>query len=139
MCSPLEIAENTGEKIVSKVVIRTGDVKDFFARAQAAAQKADRGEELDQSVTFSFEDPTQMFTVLSEARRKLMHEVMREPKTINQLVEILNRDRSSIVRDIEKLEALGLLVSRRQAGPGHGSQKVVQSVAQQIELLATLS
>ncbi len=124
---------------MTKVVIRTGDVKGFFARAKMAAQKADRGEKLDKSVTFSFQDPAQMFTVLSETRRNLMREVMTEAKTINQLVEILHRDRSAITRDIGKLEELGLLVSNRQANPGHGIQKVVQSIAPKIELVATLS
>ena len=124
---------------MTKVVIRTGDVKGFFARAKMAAQKADRGEKLDKSVTFSFQDPAQLFTVLSETRRNLMREVMTEAKTINQLVEILHRDRSAITRDIGKLEELGLLVSNRQANPGHGIQKVVQSIAPKIELVATLS
>ncbi len=60
---------------MTKVVIRTGDVKGFFARAKMAAQKADRGEKLDKSVTFSFQDPAQLFTVLSETRRNLMRKV----------------------------------------------------------------
>lgn len=124
---------------MSKVVIRTGDDKDFFARAKAAARKADRGERLEKAMTFSFEDPAQMFAVLSETRRKLMQEVMTEPKSISQLVQVLHRDRTAITRDIGKLEELGLLVSLRQANPGHGIQKFVQSVAPKIELVATLS
>ena len=131
--------EGKREEIMSKVVIRTGNVKDFFARAKVVAQKADRGEPLNKSVTFSFEDPAQMFAVLSKARRKLMHEVMKEPKTISQLVQVLHRDRTAITRDIGKLEELGLLVSNRQANPGHGIRKVVQSIASKIELVATLS
>jgi predicted transcriptional regulator len=86
----------------------------------------------------SFEDPAQMFAALSETRRQLMQEVMTESKSIRQLVEILQRDRTAITRDVGKLEELGLLITKRQMNPGHGIQKFVQSVAPQIELVARL-
>jgi len=123
---------------MTKVVVRTGEVKDFFARAKAAAHKADRADKLEKTITFSFEEPAEMFSVLSDSRRRLMHEVMREPKTINQLVISLNRDRSSIARDVGKLEQLGLVITNKQSNAGHGIQKIVQSIAPKIELVATL-
>jgi predicted transcriptional regulator len=89
-------------------------------------------------VTLSFEDPQQMFTVLSEQHRRLMSEVMHEPKTINELTSRLRRNRSSITKDVGLLEKLGLIVSSRQSAPGHGIQKLVQSVAPKIEMVATL-
>ena len=131
-------AKSKGKKIMRKVVISTGDEKGFFARAKSAARHADRGERLEKSITFSFEDPAQMFAILSETRRKLMQEVMTEPKSISQLVQLLDRDRTAITRDIGKLEEMGLLVSLRQTNPGHGIQKFVQSVAPRIELVAVL-
>ena len=123
---------------MSKVMIRTGDAKDFFARAKAAARKADRGERLEKAMTLSFEDPAQMFAALSKTRRQLLQEVMTESKSISQLVEILHRNRRAITRDVGKLEELGLLITKRQMNPGHGIQKFVQSVAPQIELVARL-
>ena len=123
---------------MTKVVIRTDDVAGFFARAKEIAHRADQGQSFDGKVTLSFEDPQRMFAVLSEARRRLMLEVMTEPKTINELTHRLHRNRSAITKDVGLLEKVGLVVSRRQANPGHGIQKIVQSVAPKIEMVATL-
>jgi len=123
---------------MTKVVVRTDDVAGFFARAKDAARRADRGEAFEGKVTLSFEDPQQMFTVLSEARRRLMLEVMQEAKTINELSHRLHRNRSAITKDVGLLEKMGLIVSERQANPGHGIQKVVRSIAPKIEMVATL-
>ena len=123
---------------MTKMVIRTGDVAGFFSRAKDAARRADRGGAFDGKVTLSFEDPQRMFTVLSNARRRLMLEVMHEPRTINELSQRLHRHRSSITKDVGLLEKLGLIVSQRQSNPGHGIQKTVRSVATRIELVAML-
>ena len=123
---------------MTKVIIRTGKVKGFFDRARKAAQKADRGESFKKSATFSFEDPQEMFMVLSEARRRLMLEVMYEPKTITELTIKLHRDRSAITKDIGLLEKLGLLVSQKRSNPGRGIEKLVKTVAPRIEMIATL-
>ena len=123
---------------MTRIVIRTDDVTGFFDRAKDAARRADRGGAFDGKVTLSFEDPQKMFSVLSETRRRLMVEVMREPRTISELSLRLHRNRSSITKDVGLLERLGLIVSQRQANPGHGIQKLVRSVAPKIEMVATL-
>ena len=125
--------------MMTKLVTRTDDVAGFFSRAKDAARRADRGEAFEGRVTLSFEDPQRMFTVLSEARRRLMLEVMREPRTISELSQRLRRNRSTVTKDVGLLEKAGLLVSQRQANPaGHGVQKVVRSVGTKIEMVATL-
>ena len=123
---------------MTKVVIRNDDVEGFFVRAKDAARRADRGQAFEGKVTLSFEDPQRMFTVLSDARRRLMLEVMHEPKTINELTQRLHRNRSAITKDVGLLEKVGLVVSQRLANPGHGIQKVVRSIAPKIEMVATL-
>lgn len=123
---------------MAKRVIRTGDVAGFFERARDAARRADEGGKFEGTVTLSFEDPQRMFTVLSDARRRLMAEIMREPKTISELSSRLHRNRSAITKDVSLLESVGLVVSQRQVNPGHGIQKIVRSVASRIEMVATL-
>jgi predicted transcriptional regulator len=123
---------------MTRVVIRTDNVDGFFARARDAARRADHGQPFDGKITLAFEDPQRMFTVLSEPRRRLMLEVMHEPKTINELTQSLHRNRSAITKDVGLLEKAGLVVSQRLANPGHGIQKVVRSIASKIELVATL-
>lgn len=123
---------------MSKVVIRTDNPDGFFARAKDATRKADLAQPFEDKVTLSFEDPQRMFTVLSETRRRLMSEVMREPKTIKELTNRLHRNRSSITRDIGILEKMGLIVSSRQSNPGHGFQKVIKAIAPKIEMVTTL-
>ncbi|MDQ5879073.1 MAG: hypothetical protein QG638_1808 [Pseudomonadota bacterium] len=123
---------------MTKVVVRTDDVAGFFSRARDAARRADTGKPFEEKVTLSFEDPQKMFTVLSEARRRLVLEVMHEPRTINELTQRLHRNRSAITKDVGLLEKMGLLVSHREANPGHGIQKVVRSVAPKIEMVAVL-
>jgi len=123
---------------MTKVVIRTDDLDGFFTRAKDAARRADQGQSFDGKVTISFEDPQRMFTVLSEARRRLMSEVMHEPKSINELTLRLHRNRSAITKDVGMLEKMGLIVSSRRSNPGHGIQKMVQSIAPRIEMVATL-
>lgn len=123
---------------MSKVTIRTDDLDGFFARAKATARRADQAQEFEEKVTLSFEDPQRMFTVLSETRRQLMGEVMREPMSIKELTSRLQRNRSAVTKDVGMLEKMGLIVSSRQSNPGHGFQKVVQSIAPKIEMVATL-
>jgi predicted transcriptional regulator len=123
---------------MTKVVIRTSDLDGFFSRAKDAARRADQGQAFEGKVTLSFEDPQRMFTVLSEARRRLMSEVMHEPRTIKELTDRLRRNRSSITKDVGMLEKMGLIVSSRQSNPGHGFQRAVLSIAPKIEMVATL-
>ena len=84
---------------MSKVVVRSGTVKGFFERARAAARRADRGGEFPRTITLSFEDPQQMFSVLSASRRQLVRAVMAKPMTVAELTRALRRDRTAVATD----------------------------------------
>jgi predicted transcriptional regulator len=124
---------------MSKVVVRTGEITDFFERARQAARHADQGQALSETLSLTFEDPKALFTVLSDARRQLMQQVMSQPKTITELSKCLHRNRSSVTKDCGLLEKMGLMVSRRESNPGHGVQKYVQATASRIEIMTVLA
>ena len=121
---------------MNKLLIRSDDVDGFFARAKDAAKRADENGHFLGSITLSFADPQEMFSILSKARRNLMLEVMHSPKTIAELAQRLKRTRSSIAKDVSLLEKSGLLVSKSL--PGLRVQKSVQAVAEKIELTTKL-
>ena len=123
---------------MSKIVIRTDTVDGFSSARRTRPAKPIRRRLVDDKVTLSFEDPQRMFTVLPDARRRLVSEVMREPQTIKELTGRLHRNRSAVTKDVGMLEKIGLIVSSRQSNPGHGFQKVVRSIAPKIEMVATL-
>ncbi|CAM3675897.1 HTH domain-containing protein [Polynucleobacter antarcticus] len=123
---------------MTKVVIRTGDIDSFFSKAKKAAKRADQNEVLDGTITLTFEDPQELFKILSDARRKLMREIMNQPKSINELSSKLHRDRAAITKDVGLLEKAGLLVSQRRPNPGHGIEKIVRAVAPTIQMVAVL-
>ena len=123
---------------MTKLIVRTGSVDGFFERASEAARRADRDGAFTRTVTLSFEDPRKMFSVLSDSRRRLMQEVLREPLSISELSVRVGRNRSAVTKDVGTLERFGLLVSERRANPGHGIRKRVCAIAPRIELVATL-
>lgn len=51
---------------MTKKIVRTGDVADFFARARDAARRADHGGSFDGTVTLSFEGSQRLRSSLLE-------------------------------------------------------------------------
>ena len=49
---------------MSKATIRIGSTKEFFARAQLVGRKLDRGDQVEERFTLSFDDPDDFLDIL---------------------------------------------------------------------------
>lgn len=101
---------------MSKATIRIGSTQEFFARAQLVGRKLDRGDPIDESFTLSFEDPEDFLDILREPLSQILI-ALRQPKSIEELVDELQINRSDVEQDIHKLIALGLVVTSQIAAP----------------------
>jgi predicted transcriptional regulator len=129
----------------AKAVLTTGSVNDFFKRALDRAAKLDRGEKLREEIRVTFEDPADLVRALTAERIRVLQAIRTggtqgksKLTTVSSLAATLKRDRKSVVRDVNVLEGLGLLITRRQPNPGHGAIKVVEPLAKKYRLTATV-
>jgi predicted transcriptional regulator len=120
------------------ITVSTGTVKDFLFRNLEIARQIDAGEPLTPEYSLTFEDPADMFAVMSPARLALFRATKAESASITLLAQRLNRDRSSVKRDVDLLASLGLLDVEDVPLPGHGRQKFVRVVADSIHLQAVV-
>jgi predicted transcriptional regulator len=119
--------------------VNNGTAGDFFQRGREIARKVDRGEALEPEYTLTFEDPGDMFTVMSPARLEIFRAAKAEPASITAIAQRLHRDRSSVKRDVDILAAAGLLDIEDTPLPGHGRQKYVSAAADRICLQAVVA
>jgi predicted XRE-type DNA-binding protein/predicted transcriptional regulator len=116
---------------MSKATIRTGSTKEFFARAQLVGRKLDRGDLIDEFFTLSFEDPEDFLDILREPLSQILI-ALRQPKSIEELVDELQINRSDVEQDIHKLTALGLVISSQISNDGIVDQMTYQRVHKDI-------
>jgi predicted transcriptional regulator len=119
--------------------VSNGTVGDFFQRGREIARKVDRGEALEPEYTLTFEDPGDMFAVMSPARLAIFRAAKAEPASITAIAQRLHRDRSSVKRDVDILAAAGLLDIEETPLPGHGRQKYISAAADRICLQAVVA
>ena len=122
-----------------KVVVKTGTVEEFFTSSRAISQKIDNGEALEPEFTLTFEEPGDMFAVMSPARLELFRAAKSGPTSITAIAHRLRRDRSTVKKDVDILVAAGLLDIDDVPLPGHGRQKFVRATADRIHLQAVVS
>jgi predicted transcriptional regulator len=121
------------------VIVNTGTTKEFFAHVRETAKQLDRGEVPKSEFTLTFEDPGDMFAVMSPARLELFRAAKSDPSSITAIAQRLHRDRSTVKKDVDILVAAGLLNIEEVPLPGHGRQKYVRAVADRIQLQAVVA
>ena len=121
------------------LTLNTGTLDEYVARSKDRAKKLDRGEKLPAEFRITFEDPADLLRVLSAERLRVLYAIRTKTKpTISGLALILKRDRRAVSRDVKLLEGLGLLKTRNEANPGHGTMTVVEPLAEKYRLEATV-
>lgn len=121
------------------VVVKTGTTDEYFSRVREIARQLDRGETPQTEFTLTFEDPADMFAVMSPARLELFRAAKAGPASITAIAQKVHRDRSSVKKDVDILVTAGLLDVEEIPLPGHGRQKCVRAVAERIQLQAVVA
>ena len=121
------------------VIVNTGTTEEFFAGVREIAKQLDQGEIPKSEFTLTFEDPADMFAVMSPARLELFRAAKSDPSSITAIAQRLHRDRSTVKKDVDILVAAGLLNIEEVPLPGHGRQKYVRAVADRIQLQAVVA
>jgi predicted transcriptional regulator len=121
-----------------KTEIRVEPVETFFQRARELGRRSDRGDSIPFSRVIAFEDIESLLHVLTEKRVVLLKEIKAAPSSISDLAKRLKRDRSAVTRDVQVLERFGVVNVTEKPLPGHGRQKWVTPVANDIRLTAVL-
>jgi predicted transcriptional regulator len=121
------------------VIVKTGTTDEYFADVRETARQIERGEVPKPEFTLTFEDPGDMFAVMTTARLELFRAAKSDPSSITAIAKRLHRDRSTVKRDVDILVAAGLLAVEELPLPGHGRQKFVRAVADRIQLQAVVA
>lgn len=123
---------------MANVTLRTASTEDFFRRVRDRAKRLDSGETLPAEITISFGDPAELLRILSSERVRLLPQIKGASQQVSALALGLQRDVRAVSRDVLLLEKAGLLRTRYEANPAHGRFKVVESIAREYQLVASL-
>ncbi len=117
----------SNEKI-NKVLIKAESVENFFARGRETAKLLDQNKTVKPRRIISFEDPRDLIKFLTAAKINLLSTIRKHPDSLSNLAKLLNRSRAAINKDIQLLEAIGIVKSEYVANPGHGKQKIISAI-----------
>jgi len=125
-------------KIAKSATIGIGTLEEFFASAKEHARALDRGERLKKEISITFDNATDMLSVMSAQRVQLLEAARRKELSVSKLASALKRDSRAVSRDIAVLEQFGMLKTRYETNPGHGRQRIVSSTAGKFHLSAAV-
>jgi predicted transcriptional regulator len=76
--------------------------------------------------------------VLTSARLDLFRAILAQADSITGIATRLQRDRSTVKRDVDELALAGLISVAEEVLPGHGRMKRVRAVGKRLTLQAQL-
>ena len=110
----------------------------FFERGRKLAKAADRGARIPASKVVALERVEDLLGLLTAKRVLLLKQLKETPSSISMLARKLDRDRSAVTRDVQMLERFGVVRVTEKPLPGHGKQKWITPLADEIKLTAVL-
>lgn len=120
-----------------KLTVRADGFEGWVKRGRVRAEKLTRGEKVVAEKTINFESPLEMLEVLSAERMRLLETTRSQAYSVTGLAAALKRDPKSVRRDVLKLVRVGVLRTREEINPGHGRVKIVEPVAERVEMRAS--
>ncbi len=107
------------------LIVKTESLKDFFKRGRNIAKLIDQKKHILPTRTISFEDVHDLVKFLTETKLNLISTIRKKSLSISDLSKTLKRSRSSVDKDIQLLESVGILKSKYIANPGHGRHRII--------------
>ncbi|GMT42059.1 MAG: hypothetical protein IEMM0002_0470 [bacterium] len=105
---------------VKKIKIGIKPTWEFMAEAEEFMKRMAKGKKATRETGVFFEDLTTMRKVLTEKRMELVRTIKRKkPSSVYALAKLLGRDIKNVMKDLEYLEAVGL-VDLRKSKSGRG-------------------
>jgi predicted transcriptional regulator len=132
-----KIRKNT-MKNSDKVTVKVGSIEEFFDEMHKIMQAVDRGEVVKSQNTITFGDPRDMLQFLSPKRMEVYTAIKKHPDSITNIAKSVERNRSSVSKDIKELLRAGIVKIDSIINPGHGRIKVVKPAYPNIILQASL-
>ena len=121
------------------LVLKTGTEQEFFRRGKALARLADTGKSLPRERTISFGEAADLLKLLTAARLDVFRAIKEQPGSITKIAERLQRDRSAVKRDVDRLAEVGMVSVEIKVLPGHGRMKEIRPLATSFRLEAVLA
>lgn len=119
---------------MKKVIITNGTEADFLKRGRVIARALDAGKPLRSELILSFEDPNDLIKLISGTRLNLFKAIKQQPGSITDIAKRLHRNRNSVKRDIDAMQAAGLITLKEKTSPGHTRIKEVSVIAERLSL-----
>lgn len=113
---------------INETLVQQETLVDFFARGIRTAKRLDQKKPVKQRRIISFEDPLDLARFLMDSKSSLMADIRKNPLSITKLAKLAKRSRAAVCKDIQELEAIGMVKSEYQINPGHGRCKIVTAV-----------